>query len=214
MTGSRRGPLGRAGGGAAGGPPRGGGRPPPGGGAPAAQGQLAQVNERGLARWQREAGEPVAEILEREAEAQRELARRRERVGQVAEALRHRLPAPEGALAVDGEASARVIEVGLLADAREDVGELPALRPGVERLVGRHQRHPHGAREPDQPLEHALLLPVEVTLDLDVAARASEDRAEPREARARAGRVAPGGAGGGGGGGRPRGGPRPRRAAP
>src|SRR5205814_2071893 len=91
---------------------------------------------------------------------------------------RHVRAALEGALAVRLEQPAGAVEIGLLADAREDVGELPALRPRVERLVRGDDRRPRLPREPDQALEDALLLAREVALDLDVTARAAEDRDE------------------------------------
>jgi hypothetical protein len=97
------------------------------------------------------------------------------------EEARHVRPALEGALAVRLKAPTGAIEIGLLADAREDVGELSAFWPRVERLVRGDERRPHLTREPDQALKHPFLLAREVALDLDVAARAAEDRDESQE---------------------------------
>jgi hypothetical protein len=74
-----------------------------------------------------------------------------------------------------------VVEVRLLADAREHVGHRPAPRTRVERLVGRHQRQARVAGEPHQAAEIALLRAVEVALHLDEAAVAAEDPAQPIE---------------------------------
>src|SRR5207248_10571659 len=91
-----------------------------------ALGKLAEVSERRLAGRQRVLREAVAEVLQREAQAQRELARVGEGVGEIVEEARHVRAALEGALAVRLEQPAGAVEIGLLADAREDVGELPA----------------------------------------------------------------------------------------
>src|SRR5262249_60287048 len=87
--------------------------------AEAARAQLAQVSERRLAGRQWKLREPVSEIFQREGQPQRQLARVVERIGEVAEQLGHGAPALEAALAVGRQPSARVIEIGLLADARE-----------------------------------------------------------------------------------------------
>src|SRR5262249_41707362 len=79
---------------------------------------------------------------------------------------------------------------GLLADAREDVGERTALRAGEERLVGRDQRHAGRARERHQPLEHLFLLAGIVALHFDETARAAEERDQLLENPSGAGAVA------------------------
>jgi hypothetical protein len=69
-----------------------------------------------------------------------------------------------------------VIEIGLLADAGEDVGQRAPLGTREERLVGRDQRHSGRAGKRHQPLEHLFLLARILALHLDEAARAPEER--------------------------------------
>ncbi len=156
----------------------------------AALGQLAQVPERRLPGRQRKFRESIAEVLQGEGEPQRQLSAVREGIGQIAEQLGHRAGALQRALAVRQEPAAGVIEIGLLADAREDVGERATLRAREERLVGRDQRHAGRARERHQPLEDLLLLAAVVALDFDEAARAPEERHQPVQDPARADVVA------------------------
>src|SRR5216117_1422335 len=156
----------------------------------AARHQLAEVLERRLAGRQRELRKTVSEVLQCEAEPQGELARVGERIRKIVEEPHHLPLAPDPALAVHGEEPAGVIEVGLLADAREDVGEQPPLRPRVERLARGDERDPRRARERHQALEHPLLLALEMALDLHVAARPAEDRDESLQGAARARHIA------------------------
>src|SRR5947208_11506952 len=148
-----------------------------------APGQLAQVAERRLARRQRKLREPVPEILQREGQPQRQLTAVGERVGKITEELRHLDPALQDALAVGQQPAAGAIEIGLLADAREDVGERTALRAREERLVGGDERHAGSPAQRHQRLKHRLLLAEEVSLDLDEAARAPKDCHEAVQAR-------------------------------
>src|SRR5207244_5820012 len=129
--------------------------------------QLAQVPERSLAGRQRELREPVAEIFQGEGQPQRQLPGVVERVGDVPEQLGHRARALQRALAVRQETAAGVIEIGLLADAREDVGERATFRAREERLIGGDQRYAGRARERHQPLEDLLLLAEIMALDFD-----------------------------------------------
>src|SRR6185436_13703702 len=147
----------------------------------AALGQLAQIPERRLTRWQRKLGEPVAEIFQRERQPHRELAGGGDRVGQITEQLGHLGAALQRALAVRQQAAAGAIEIRLLANAREDVGERAALRAREEGLVGRHQWHGDRARERHEPLEDLFLVALEMALDLDEAARAAEHRHQATE---------------------------------
>ena len=126
-------------------------------------------------RRQRKVREAIAEVLEREGQAQGQLAGGGDGVGQIGEAPRHLEPALELALTVAGEPAAGVIEIGLLADAREDVGQRAPARPAVERLVGGEQRQPRRASQDDEASEIPLLGPIEMTLDLDEAVVAAED---------------------------------------
>ena len=142
----------------------------------AALGQLAQVTQRSLAGGKRKLREPIAEVLQGEGEPQRQLAGVVEGIGQVPEQLGHRVSTLQRALAVRQEPAAGVIEIGLLADAGEDVGERAPLGTREERLVGRDQRHSGRARERHQPLEHLFLLARILALHFDEAARAPEDR--------------------------------------
>ena len=120
------------------------------------------------------------------AEAQRELAAGGDGAGEVAEDPRHLRLALQRALAVGGEPRARVIEVGLLADAGEDVGQrAPAGRAWSGWFVASSGRFAR-ARQRDEALEIALLLAVEVALDLDEAVRSPEDPHQPVEGGARA----------------------------
>src|SRR3989441_10321034 len=71
-----------------------------------------------------------------------------------------------------------MIEIGLLAQAGEDVGHRAAARPCVERLIGGDEPDARGAREADEPLERPLAVTIEMTLDLDEAPIAAEQANE------------------------------------
>src|SRR5437867_3271483 len=79
------------------------------------------------------------------------------------------------ALAVGEQSAAGVVEVGLVADAREDVGDGAAAGARVERLVRGQQGHARLAREADEALQVALLRAIEVALHLDEDVAATED---------------------------------------
>src|SRR3989475_6902510 len=145
----------------------------------AALGQLAQVAERRLTGGERELRESVSEILQREGEPQRQLSGVGDGVGEISEQRCHLPPALQRALAVREEPTARAIEIGLLTDAREDVGERTTFRTREQRLVGGEERYAGRARERHQALEDLLLLAEKVALDLDEAVGAPEDRHEP-----------------------------------
>ena len=142
----------------------------------AALGQLPQVSQRSLAGRKRELREPISQVLQGEGEPQGELAGIVEGIGQVPEQLGHRVSTLQRALAVRQEPAAGVIEIGLLANAGEDVGQRAPLGTREERLVGRDQRHAGRAGECHQPLEHLFLLARILALHFDEAARAPEER--------------------------------------
>ena len=158
----------------------------------AAPGQIAQVLEGRRVRGQRKIREAIAEVLQREGQAQGQLAGALQRLRQIAEALGHLQPALEIALAVAGQQAPGAIEVGLLAYAREHIGHRAAAGAAVQRLVARHQRQPRLARQRDQPLQAALLRAIEMTLDLDEAVVPAEDSRQPIERAPRLLAIAPG----------------------
>ena len=132
-------------------------------------------------RREREFREAVVQILQREGQAQGQLPAGGERIGQIAKALGHLEPALELALTAAGEQAAGVIEIGLLTNAREDVGHRPSTRPAVERLIGGEHRQPRRASQDDEASEIALLAPLEMALDLHEAVVAAEDPDQPIE---------------------------------
>src|SRR5262249_25034731 len=126
-----------------------------------ARDEIAQMSLDARPGRQRKVRKAIAEILEREPQAQRQLAAGAGRIGQVAKCLGHRATVAGPALGVDEQSPSRVIEIGLLGDAREDVGDGAATRPGIERLARSQQWSTRGAREGHEPLQVAFLLPVE-----------------------------------------------------
>ena len=144
-------------------------------------GERPEVRDRRLARRQRVIGKAIPEVLQREVEARRQLPGVGDGVGPVGEQALHRARRLERALGVPGEAVARVVEVHVLADAREHVGHRAPARAAVHRLVRRDEQRPLAVGEREQPLGPALLGPVEMALDLDEAAASPEDAEEPVE---------------------------------
>ena len=132
-------------------------------------------------RRKRKFREAVVQVLQREGQAQRQLPAGGERVGEIAEAPGHLEPALELPLAAAGEPAPGVIEIGLLADAREDVGHRPAPRTAIERLIAGEQRHAGRASQGDQASEVPLLGALEMSLDLHEAVVAAEDCHQPLE---------------------------------
>ena len=71
-----------------------------------------------------------------------------------------------------------MVEIGLLAQAGEDVGHGAATGFRVERLIGGDEPDARGAREADEPLERPLAVTIEMALDLDEAPIAAEQTNE------------------------------------
>ena len=137
-------------------------------------GDLAQERRLRLPRRHRIVGEAVAEIGHRVVEPIGQLARRRDRVRQIGEELRHLRRRLQVALGVARQALPGAMDVGLVADAGEDVEQRPILRRGEADAVGREQRHVIRRGQRDERLVVGLLVALQVPLQLDVEAIAAE----------------------------------------
>ena len=147
-------------------------------------GELAQEAERRLAPGQRVVGEAVAQVLQGEAEPQRQLAGIGHRLGAVREEPLHHPAALHEVLAVAREQPARGLERGVLADAREHVEQRAVPARDQLGLVGgeRGQAQPRGLAA--QPLVARLLRAAQVALQLREDVGAAVDADEPLEALA------------------------------
>src|SRR5919201_640937 len=76
-----------------------------------------------------------------------------------------------------------MVEIGLLPDAGEHVGDGTPTGPRVERLVRREQRHAGCACQLDEAAEYTLAVSRALPLQLDVTVGPSEDSDETIEAR-------------------------------
>ena len=145
----------------------------------------AEETDRRLARRQRVVGEAIAQVLEREAEPQRQLAAVGHGRRAVGEEPLHLAAGFKKSFAVAREQLARLRQRHAVADAGQRVQQRPIPALSHERGVAGEERQPQPLRFRPQPLVLRLLLAFERALELGVDAEAAEEAGEPVERRAR-----------------------------
>ncbi len=151
----------------------------------AALAERAEKAHRRLPRPQRIVGELIAEMLQREAEPERQLARVRHGLGAVEEEPLHHPPALHESLAVPREQPAGLIERGVLSHAGQHVEQMPIPASDGARLVGGEERQAEALGLHPEPLVARLLAAVQMTLKLHVHVEAAIDGDEPLDEVAR-----------------------------
>ena len=126
-------------------------------------------------------GKPIAEIGHRVLEPIRQLARRINRLRQVAEERGHLRRRLQVALGVPREPASRRRERHAMMDAREDVEQRTLVRRCEPHAAGGKDRHVIGAGEIDERLVIGLLVVQQVPLQLHVDVRPAEGADEPIE---------------------------------
>ena len=137
-------------------------------------GDLAQERRLRLPRRHGIVGKAIAEIGHRVVEAIGELAGGGHGLRPIREQLRHLRRRLQVALGVVREALAGTVDVGLVADAADDVVERPILRRREADAVGREQRHVIRRGECDERVVVGFLVALQVALQLDVEPIAPE----------------------------------------
>ena len=134
----------------------------------AAEGPVAQNPLHGLAGTDRVARELVAQVFEGELQPIGQPHGLGHRLRQVAEEPGHGGGGLEVRLAIDAEVGAGRVEVGVVAQAGEDIEHFPALGRGLGDPAGGQQRHPVRGGEVLQRAVPAGLAPEVLALDLGV----------------------------------------------
>ena len=151
---------------------------------PIARAHLRDVAEKGGGCFPRRHGihrKPISQIRHRVFEPLGQRRRSRERVGTIGEQLRHRFARLEVPLRISCQPPPRGIERRMVPHAREHVEEGTLGRRGTAHVVGRHERHAKRFRQLDERRVLTLLLPQEMTLQLDAHVAAAEEPDQPIE---------------------------------
>ena len=122
------------------------------------------------------AGELVAQDLQREFEARRQLQSIGGSFGQIGEEPLHLFRRLDITLAVPRQQAARSIERAMIANAGKDIEDLALFGLGILRTLRRQQRQAQAARKLDCRLVASFLRAIVVALQLDVNIFAAVDR--------------------------------------
>ena len=137
-------------------------------------GACPQKRVHGFAFGDGIARELIAEIVQRECEARRQLQRVRDGLRQIGKQLQHLLRRLDVALAVARQQTSGSIERAMVANAGEDIQNLALLRLGVLRALRCQQRQLQAARQTRSRLDCAP--PARGCSDAAVRRKHSRDR--------------------------------------
>ncbi len=137
-------------------------------GASLVPGDLTQVGAHRLAGRQRVVRKSIPEIGEGEIEPLGERGALGHGVREIGEELGHLARGLQMALAVLVEPAAGGVEIGVEADARQDVVQRLVAAPGVAHSVGGHEWQPQPSGQLDERLVAPLFVAQPVALQLDV----------------------------------------------